>query len=284
MTYLDALILGIVEGLTEFLPVSSTGHLILTNALLGLEGAAADSYTIVIQLGAILAVLALYRERARQMLFGALGKDPAGLQLFLKLFVAFLPAVFLGLSLESLIEGFLFHTAPVAAALILGGVAMIVVEKVYVQPRAARLGEDALKTVDAMNYRDALIIGFAQCLAMWPGTSRSMCTIVGAQLCGFRTKDAAEVSFLLALPTLGGATVYKLLSDREVFLEMEGGFPLIIFGNVVAFIVAFLAVKWFVGMVTKFGMTPFGIYRIVIGLLFLGLWAGGWLVVGAANP
>lgn len=282
MSWLDAFILGVVEGLTEFLPVSSTGHLILTNALLGLDGVAADAYTIVIQLGAILAVLALYRERARQMIEGILGRNPAGLQLFLKLFVAFLPAVFLGLLLDEAIEKYLFHAAPVAGALIMGGVVMIAVEQGVVRRREAEKGEGALKIVDQMSYKDALVIGFAQCLAMWPGTSRSMCTIVGAQLMGFRSKDAAEISFLLALPTLGGATVYKLVKEREAFLAMEGGIPLILFGNVIAFVVAFLAVKWFVGVVTRYGMTPFGIYRIIIGGIFLALWYFGWLVVGGA--
>lgn len=275
MTYLDALILGIVEGLTEFLPVSSTGHLILTSALLGIEGKQVDSYVIVIQLGAIMAVLALYRDRAMQMIHGLLGKNAAGLGLFLKLLVAFIPAVILGLAFEDMIEELLFHPFPVAMALIVGGVGMIAVERLYLLPKIRRDGEDSLKTVETMSYRDALLIGLAQCLALWPGTSRSMSTIIGAQLCGFRNRDAAEISFLLALPTLGGATVYKLVKDQEVLTQVEGGVGLILFGNAVAFIVAFLAVKWFVSFVTRHGMTPFGVYRIIIGLVFLGFIARG---------
>lgn len=275
MTFFDAFILGVVEGLTEFLPVSSTGHLILTNSLLGLEGKAADSYTIVIQLGAILAVVALYKRRTAEMLRGLTGNDPAGLGLFLKLVLAFLPAAFSGLLLDDLIEGYLMKPLPVVAALILGGVAMIVVENLVVKPRARGGGEASLKTVEEMSYLDAFIIGCGQCLALWPGTSRSMATILTAQLRGFSSTAAAEVSFLLAMPTLGAATVYKLVKHREEFLAMPGGVPLILFGNLVAFVVAFFAVFGFVRIVTRFGMTPFAIYRILIGLLFLGLWLGG---------
>lgn len=281
MTWLDALILGIVEGLTEFLPVSSTGHLILTNTLLGLEGEAVNAYTIVIQLGAILAVLALYKDRAMQMILGLLGRDKGGLHLFLKLIVAFIPAVIAGLALEEMIEALLFRPVPVASALIVGGIIMIAVEKLYVN-RLAQSGKH-LKTVDEMSYTDAIIIGIAQCFALWPGVSRSMSTILGAQLRGFSSVAAAEISFLLALPTLGGATVYKLIKEREVLAAMEGGFPIILFGNIIAFVVAFLAVKWFVGFVTKFGMTPFGIYRIVAGAVFLALALMGYLAFTGSN-
>ncbi len=276
MTYLQALILGIVEGITEFLPVSSTGHLILTNAALGLEGPAVDAYTIVIQLGAILAVLALYKDRAFQMLAGVAGKNPAGRSLFLKLLVAFVPAAIIGKLLDDPIEQLLFHPVPVAAALIVGGIAMILVERLYVLPRQQKAPE-SLKGVEGVSYLDALLIGVAQCLALWPGTSRSMSTIVGAQLRGLSSQAAAEVSFLLALPTLGAATLYKLIKNREDLLSMPGGIPIILFGNAVAFVVAFLAVKWFVGVVNRFGMTPFGAYRIVVGALFLWLSLSGHL-------
>ncbi len=271
MNYLQATILGIVEGLTEFLPVSSTGHLILTNALLGLDDRAADVFTIVIQLGAILAVLALYRNRVAEMIAGLLGKKPAGLSLFLKLLTAFFPAVILGLLFEEMIERLLFSPIPVASALVIGGVAMICVEKMYVNRDESK----PTKSIEEMSYIDALFIGFVQCLALWPGTSRAMVTIVGAQLRGFSSAAAAEFSFLLALPTLGGATIYKLLKDRELFLNMDGGMTLVLYGNVVAFIVAYFAVKWFVGVVKAYGMTPFGIYRIVIGSVFLGLALAG---------
>ncbi len=275
MTYIDALILGIVEGLTEFLPVSSTGHLILTNSLLGLEGRTADSFTIVIQLGAILAVLALYKDRAREMIEGLLGKSKSGLDLFLKLLTAFIPAVILGLTFEDYIDKYLFNPVAVALALVVGGIFMIIVEKLYLKRDKEHLSDG--KSIAELTFFDALFIGFAQCFALWPGTSRSMSTIIGAQLRGYSNRDAAELSFLLALPTLGGATVYKLFKDRDQFLEMDGGFPLIVFGNLIAFVVAFVAVKWFVQFLNHHGMTPFGVYRILIGLLFLFLAMSGMI-------
>lgn len=277
MTYLDALILGVVEGLTEFLPVSSTGHLILTNWILGLDGEAMDAYTIVIQLGAILSVLALYRKRAAQMMNGIMGGDVFGRSLFLKLCLAFVPAACMGLLLEEIIDFWLFHPIPVAIALILGGIVMICVEAFYVRHRekAALAGSKILKQVEDISWIDAFLIGCAQCFALWPGTSRSMCTIIGGQLRGFSSVAAAEISFLLALPTLGSATIYKLIKERDAFLAMEGGFPLILFGNIIAFIVAFFAVRWFVGIVTRYGMTPFGAYRIILGLAFLTLALSG---------
>ncbi|MCC5875735.1 MAG: undecaprenyl-diphosphate phosphatase [Candidatus Sumerlaeia bacterium] len=277
MTFLDALILGVVEGLTEFLPVSSTGHLILTNWILGLDGKAVDAYTIVIQLGAILSVLALYRNRAGQMIRGIAGRDEFGRGLFLKLCLAFMPAAAVGLILEDAIDAWLFNPIPVAMALIVGGIVMICVELFYVRKRekAALEGGTALKGVEDIGWFDAFLVGCAQCFALWPGTSRSMCTILGGQLRGFSSVAAAEISFLLALPTLGAATIYKLIKEREAFLAMEGGIPLIIFGNVVAFIVAFFAVRWFVGIVTRYGMAPFGAYRIVVGLIFLSLALAG---------
>lgn len=276
MDWIDVFILGVVEGLTEFLPVSSTGHLILTQELLGIDGEAANAFTIVIQLGAILAVLALYKDRAFQMISGLLGQDPAGLQLFLKLLTAFIPAVIFGLAFEDLIDAYLFHAVPVASALVVGGIAMIAVEKTVTEPRKEK---GSLRTIEDLGYLDAILIGLAQCLALWPGTSRSMATIVGAQLRGFSDRDSAEISFLLALPTLGGATVYKLYKDREVLFSNVGT-ELILFGNIVAFVVAFLAVKWFVGFVTKHGMIPFGIYRIIIGAIFLALAITGVIAVG----
>lgn len=283
MTYLDALILGVVEGLTEFLPVSSTGHLILTNWLLGVEGEAVDAYLIVIQLGAILSVLALYRQRAGQMVLGLAGRDRFGRDLFLKLCLAFIPAAAVGLLLEDQIDAWLFHPVPVALALVLGGFVMIGVDLLHVRPKEKRAaaGEGRpLKTIEEIGWLDAFLIGCFQCFALWPGTSRSMSTIIGGQLRGFGSVAAAEISFLLALPTLGAATVYKLLKEREAFLAMEGGVGLILFGNVIAFIVAFLAVRWFVAFVTKYGMAPFGAYRIIIGMVFLSLALAGRISFG----
>jgi undecaprenyl-diphosphatase len=281
MGWFEALILGLIEGLTEYIPVSSTGHLILANTLFGLKGEAYDAFAIVVQFGAILAVLALYKDHVCNMILGIFGKNPNGRALFLKLMVAFIPAVIAGLALEELIEALLFSPIPVAAALILGGIAMILVEAFIVHRRRKGSSDNnnisvKLKELDDMTYKDAIIVGIAQCFALWPGTSRSMCTILGAQLRGFSDIAAAEISFLLALPTLGGATVYKLLKDRAVLVH-DIGLPLIIFGNVVAFVVALFAVKWFVGVVSKHGMFPFGIYRIVVGVIFLTLALMGYL-------
>jgi undecaprenyl-diphosphatase len=273
MTFLDAIILGIVEGLTEFLPVSSTGHLILTNALLGVEGGAADAYVIVIQLGAILSVVTLYRAQALAMLQGLMGRNRPGLDLFLKLCAAFFPAAVAGLLFDEMIERLLFHPGPVAVALVAGGAAMIVVERWHQRRMAA--GQFVPREIDSLSFKDAVLVGSAQCLALWPGTSRSMSTILGAQLLGFSNIAAAELSFLLALPTLGAATVYRLLDSHEELAAVPNGLWLVLVGNVVAFVVALLAIKGFLRIVMRRGMMPFGVYRIVLGLVFLGLIAAG---------
>jgi undecaprenyl-diphosphatase len=273
MTFLDAIILGIVEGLTEFLPVSSTGHLILTNAILGVEGGAADAYVIVIQLGAILSVVTLYRAQALAMLQGLMGRNRPGLDLFLKLCAAFFPAAVAGLLFDEMIERLLFHPGPVAVALVAGGAAMIVVERWHQRRMAA--GQFVPREIDSLTFKDAVLVGSAQCLALWPGTSRSMSTILGAQLLGFSNIAAAELSFLLALPTLGAATVYRLLDSHEELAAVPNGLWLVLVGNVVAFVVALLAIKGFLRIVMRRGMMPFGVYRIVLGLVFLGLIAAG---------
>jgi undecaprenyl-diphosphatase len=275
MTWVQALILGIVEGLTEFLPVSSTGHLILASSLIGLEGEAVDRYLVVIQLGAILSVLTLYRTYAISMIMGLLGRDRDGAKLLLKLFVAFLPAAVLGVLLKSTIEAMLFRPGPVIAALLLGGVVMIIVEKLL--PAPGSVGETQLKRIEDVTLVDSVLIGCVQCLAMWPGTSRSMATILGARIRGLQPAAAAEFSFLLALPTLGGATALTIAKDWKAFAEMKDGLQLVLFGNAVAFVVAFLAVRWFVHFVSARGMAPFGYYRIALGLFFLYAIKQGWV-------
>lgn len=285
MSWLEALILGIVEGITEFLPVSSTGHLDLTNALLQLDGRAVNAYAIVIQFGAILAVVALYKQRAAQMVQGLAGRNRQGLHLFLKLALAFIPIAILGLTLADFIGDNLRQPVPVSIALILGGIVMIGVEQFVVKPRALAMekpesGGPKLKEVDDMTYGDALFVGVAQCFALWPGTSRAMATIVGAQLRGFSSVGAAEVSFLLALPTITAAAAYEMLSARKELLE-ELGLGIILFGNVIAFAVAYFTMKWFINVVTRYGMTPFGIYRILLGGIFLWLGLRGVLILVA---
>lgn len=282
MNILDAIVLGLVEGITEYLPVSSTGHLILAASLLGLDDdetqkAAVDTFNIVVQGGAILAVLGLYRARVAQMIKGLLGKDRAGLRLLINLFVAFLPAAVLGVLFDDWIEERLFNPATVLSMLFLGGVWMIWLDR-FRKKRDRRDegdGEAHRRTVDTLTTTQAFAIGLMQCVAMIPGTSRSMMTIAGGTMLGLRPKDAAEFSFLLGLPTLGGACVYKLAKNlkqahetegMEPFYEVLGVTPVLV-GLVVATIAAAFAIKWLVGFLTKHGLAPFGYYRIALAVV-----------------
>ncbi|MEM1027067.1 MAG: undecaprenyl-diphosphate phosphatase [Planctomycetota bacterium] len=277
MTWWQAAILGVVEGLTEYLPVSSTGHLILTAWLLGVSPGdadpelqrAVDAFNIVIQAGAIAAVLGLYRARVVQMVRGLAGKDEAGLKLAIALIVAFIPAAIFGPFLSDLIKGYLFAPWPVIAALAIGGVLCIVVGR-----RRKRMEGAAKLEIEDVGWRVGLIIGIAQCVAMWPGTSRSMMTIVAALLLGLRAKAAAEFSFLLGLVTLGAATVYDGMKDGDAILTHIGWSNLVV-GFVAATISAALAVHWFVGFLTRKGLEPFGWYRIALAAVMAGLIVGG---------
>ena len=282
----EAIVLGVVEGITEYLPISSTGHLIITSALLNLNETAevkqaVDAFTIVIQGGAIGAVLGLYWKRVRQMIRGLLGKDHDGRKLLVNLLIAFAPAAILGPFLAGTIKSHLFYPIPVMAALAIGGLVMVFLTK---WQRKFFHANESLEPTDSHNYVDiehltwlrSLIIGLLQCVAMWPGTSRSMMTIVGGMGVGLRPKHAAEFSFLLGLPTLGGACVYSaaenFLGDGPNMFELLGVWPLVI-GFVVATISAALAVKWFVGYLSSHGLALFGWYRlalcVVLGVLYL---------------
>ncbi|MEQ8843803.1 MAG: undecaprenyl-diphosphate phosphatase [Phycisphaerales bacterium] len=271
-----AIVLGIVEGITEYLPVSSTGHLILASGLMGLNDTpesrdAANAFTIVIQGGAILAVLGLYRQRVAQMLRGLLGKDADGLRLAINILVAFLPAAALGLAFADLIDRHLFNAPVVLTLLALGGVYMIALDRKLVAPRRR---EDKGLTLDELRPHQALIIGLLQCVAMIPGTSRSMMTITGGVIVGLKPRDAAEFSFLLGLPTLGGACALTLLKD---FTREDGGPTMIaqfgwinmFAGIAVSTIAAAIAVKWLVGFLNKHGLEVFGWYRIVLSAVLL---------------
>lgn len=278
----QAIVLGIVEGITEYLPVSSTGHLILASGLMGLndtpEGRqAANAFNIVIQGGAILAVLGLYRERVWQMLKGLVGKDRDGLRLAVNIFVAFLPAAVLGLRFNDLIEQHLFTASVVLTMLAIGGVYMIALDKAVIAPRRK---EQAGNTLDELRPTRALVIGLLQCVAMVPGTSRSMMTITGGVLVGLKPKDAAEFSFLLGLPTLGGACVLTLFKDltrddgTPTMIETIG-WPALVVGILVSMVSAMLAVKWLVGFLNKHGLALFGWYRIALaGVLLIATLAG----------
>ncbi|MBE0597850.1 MAG: undecaprenyl-diphosphate phosphatase [Desulfuromonadales bacterium] len=278
----NAAILGMVEGLTEFLPVSSTGHLILVSSWLGLYAdpetkAGVNAFEIVIQSGALLAVMGIYFTRLRSMLRGALGQDPAGRNLLLLLLTGFLPAAVIGFLAAGWIKAHLFGIWPVIIALATGGVVMIFVER-WRSRKRLRIGlggepeeEPEEKPLQAMTVKTALIIGFAQCLAMWPGTSRSMVTIVTARMLGFAPKAAAEFSFLLALPTLGGATAHDLLKEGPLLLQASGWQGLAI-GMTVSCLVAWIAVKGFLAYLNRHGMEVFGWYRIALaGVLVIAL-------------
>ncbi len=280
MNILDAILLGLVEGITEYLPVSSTGHLILTASLLGLDGtpeqkAAADTFNIIVQGGAILAVLGLYFSRVIQMLKGIAGKDTAGRKLFVNIVVAFLPAAILGVLFNDFLEATFFNAPSVLTALFLGGLWMIWLDRW----RKKRPEDAAHRTIDDLSLMQALGIGLFQCVAMIPGTSRSMMTIAGGTLLGLKPKEAAEFSFLLGLPTLGGACAYKLYKNlssdtEEPFYEVLGLAPVLI-GIAVATISAAFAVKWLVGFLNTHGLAPFGYYRIALAIVLGGLILAG---------
>ena len=273
MTLLDAAILGLVEGITEYLPVSSTGHLILTSALLGLDGAGIDAFNIVIQGGAILAVLGLYRARVLGMAQGLIGQKPQGRRLLVRLLIAFAPAAVLGPILDDTIEATLFRPVPVLVALAIGGVIML------------KLGKGRANSSDTdpadLPLRAALLIGLAQCIAMWPGTSRSMVTLAAGVALGLRPARAAEFSFLLGLPTLGGACVYKLLKDGDTVLAL--GTPSLVVGVLVATVSAAFAVRWLVGFLTNRGLAPFGWYRLALTVVVAAAWASGWIELDASS-
>ncbi len=296
MSIWQAIVLGLVEGITEYLPISSTGHLVLTTWLLGLNGpdqkTAVDAFVIFIQGGAILAVLGLYRRRVGQMISGLFGANAQGRRLLVNLVVAFLPAAVLGPLLNDAIETRLFYPVPVIAALAVGGVVMIVLgpwqRRFYHEVEGGskqRAGRTYID-LDQLTWRRALVIGLLQCVAMWPGTSRSMVTIVGGMFLGLRARHAAEFSFLLALPTLGGACVYRLAKSvaaqggEESMFAVLGWLPVVI-GLVVATISAALAIKWLVGWLTRHGLSVFGWYRIAIAIVFVVLVAAGRLFQAA---
>ena len=264
MSWLDAALLGILEGLTEFLPVSSTGHLILLGEWLGAHDDAAKTLDIAIQLGAVIAVVVFYRQRLAWLLRGIVKRDPQSLRLLLALAVAFVPAATVGLLFHRWIKERLFGSGPVAVALIAGGVVMIGVE--LVRRRRAETGLDGLEHV---TWRRALAIGVAQCFSLWPGASRSMTTILGGQLAGLSTATAAEFSFLLAIPTLGAATVFDLAKNGRTLFAAPGGAVALAVGLVFAFGVAILVIALFLRYLRSWGLTPFGAYRIALGLAVL---------------
>jgi len=262
-TLLAVIILGLVEGLTEYLPVSSTGHLILATELLGFDAKRWALFNIAIQPGAILAILVLYWRTFRDVLTGLFSRDPASIAFVRNLLVAFLPAVVVGLAFNDPIEALLENAVVVAWALIIGGIAILIVE------RLARTTDAG--GVAGVTLRQSVGVGIVQCLAMIPGVSRSGATILGAMSLGVDRKTAAEFSFFLAVPTLSGATVLQLTKHRDqITPDLIGHIGL---GALVSFVVALVVVKAFVGIVTRYGFAPFAWYRIVAGVAAL-VWLG----------
>ena len=254
MTIFEAVIIAIVEGLTEFLPVSSTGHMIITQELLGMEiNDFVKAFTVNIQFGAIIAVVVLYWKRFFQ-----------SLKFYYKLFVAFIPAALLGFLASDLIDNMLENVAVVAVMLVLGGIVLVFVDKWFMNPSKDQ----------EITYPTAFKIGLYQCIAMIPGVSRSAATIIGGMTQKLDRKTAAEFSFFLAVPTMFAAAGYKLLQNYEHIQNTD--IQILLIGNAVAFVVALIAIKTFISLLTRYGFKYFGYYRIVVGMIILTMLAFGY--------
>jgi undecaprenyl-diphosphatase len=268
---LKAAILGVVEGLTEFLPISSTGHLIIAGQLLDFNDAKGKVFEIAIQLAAILAVVWVYRERLAHVA-ASLKREPVSRKFVFNLIVAFMPAAVLGLLLIKEINAYLFNPLVVASAFIVGGLLILWAER--------RQHVVRVQSVDEMTWQDALKVGFAQALAMIPGTSRSGATIIGGLFFGLSRKTATEFSFFLAIPTMFAATLYDVYKHRDLFSVAD--LPLFAVGGAVSFVSAFLCVRWLLRYISSHDFTAFAWYRIAFGIVVLvtsysGLinWSGG---------
>jgi undecaprenyl-diphosphatase len=262
---IKAAILGIVEGLTEFLPISSTGHLILAGSLLGWHDEKAKVFEIAIQTGAIFAVILVYWQKIRDTVV-ALPSSAQAQKFALNVFIGFLPAVVLGLAFGKIIKAHLFTPQVVATTFILGAFVILWAEKR--QAAAVRV-----HSVDDMSALDALKVGLVQCFAMIPGTSRSGATIIGGMLMGLSRKAATDFSFFLGIPTLIGAGVYSLYKDRDALVMAD--IPLFLVGLVFSFLSAWLCVRWLLRYISSHDFVPFAWYRIAFGLIVLGTWWSG---------
>lgn len=271
-----AAVMGIVEGLTEFLPISSTGHLILAASLLDFTGSAIKVFEVAIQTGAMFAVIWEYRERLARTVGGLRG-DPVARHFVRNVLIAFAPAVVFGLLLGSAIKAHLFHPVPVALAFVVGGVIILWVERRHHAAYGERDLEGArharVETVDDMSALDALKVGLVQCLALIPGTSRSGATIIGAMVFGFSRRAATEFSFYLAIPTLIGAGAYSVWKERGALSMAD--LPMFALGTVFAFASALLCIRWLIRYVSTHDFSAFAWYRIVFGgLVLLTAWTG----------
>lgn len=259
---IKVIIMGIVEGLTEFLPISSTGHLILTGSLLNFTGDKVKVFEIVIQAGAIFAVIWEYRQKIASVLLG-IGSDAKARKFAINVVIGFLPAAVLGVLFSKKIKEHLFAPVPVALAFIIGGVIILFVER----KQAANTDAARIETVDDLTTLDAIKIGLAQSFALIPGTSRSGATIIGGMLFGLSRKAATEFSFFLAIPTLLGATVYSLYKERALLSAAD--LPMFGVGTIAAFISAFFCVRWLLRYISSHNFNAFAWYRIAFGIMIL---------------
>lgn len=265
--WLAAIILGLVEGLTEFIPVSSTGHLLLTQHLLGLDDPRWSSFVVLIQLGAILAVVALYFQRLWGVLI-RLPTDPAARHFALSVLIAFIPSLLAGAFLYDFIKMFLFESlATICISLIVGGIVLLVLERMAPKPHTS----DAM----ALTWRQSLFVGLFQCLSLVPGVSRSGATIAGGLVLGLQKPAAAEFSFFLAIPTMVGAFTYDLMKNGAS-IDVDFAWVIAI-GFVVSFLSGLLVIRWMLGFVARHGFTPFAWWRIVVGFAGLAALYGGLL-------
>jgi undecaprenyl-diphosphatase len=271
--FMKSALMGIVEGLTEFLPISSTGHLILADAMLEFSRAVgsdkAKVFEIAIQTGAIFAVILVYWQRIRDTLLG-LGSDPKAQRFALNVIVGFLPAVIMGLAVGKAVKAHLFTPTVVATTFILGGVIILIAERF-----AAQKPQQRVETVDDMSLLDALKVGVVQCLALIPGTSRSGATIIGGMLMGLSRKAATDFSFFLGIPTLVGAGAYSLYKERALLSADD--LPLFSVGLVFAFVSAWICVRWLIRYVSTHNFNPFAWYRIAFGIFILVSANMGWV-------
>jgi len=267
LIYLKAALMGIVEGLTEFLPISSTGHLILVGGLIDFTGEKEKVFGIAIQTGAMLAVIWQYRVKLMHTIVG-LFSDPVAQRFVRNILIAFIPAVVLGLAFGSMIKAHLFSAVPVALAFIIGGFIILIVEK-----RGETKGHVRVNHVDDMTAKDALYLGLLQCLALIPGTSRSGSTIIGGMAIGLSRKCATEFSFFLGIPTLIGAGAYSIWQERNILQASDT--PLFLVGLVFAFISALICIRWLIHYVSSNSFKPFAWYRIGFGIIvLLTSWTG----------
>ena len=282
MNWWQSILIGIVEGLTEYLPVSSTGHILLTQKLLGIAPEpgsareAANAYAVVVQIGAILAVLGLYFQRCRSLFEGILGRNPQGLLLLRNIMIAFLPVVVVGLLFDKKIEQQLFGLWPITAAWFVGGVAILAVA--WFKRNAAPGARGTGFNLEDLTPKAAFLIGLLQCVAMWPGTSRSLMGIVAGLLVGMNMLAAVEFSLLLGMVILSAASCYKMLKFvKHPGLLQDYSVTTMLLGIIAAWVAAALSVKWMVGWLQKHGVTVFGYYRIGLAVVVAGLLLAGIL-------